>query len=63
MPDFIGYSSIIVITHLPLKKRTLLENVYGGKETWQVQVWEYAEGYLPQTGGPHYQRTTRKYWV
>ena len=34
---------------IPVKKRTLLENVYGGKETWQVQMWEYAEGYDSET--------------
>lgn len=34
---------------IPEKKRTLLENVYGGQETWQVQVWEYAEGYDSKT--------------
>jgi hypothetical protein len=34
---------------IPEKRRTLLENVYGGQETWQVQVWEYAEGYDSKT--------------
>lgn len=30
---------------IPKKNRTLLENTFGGEETWQVQVWESAEGY------------------
>lgn len=29
---------------IPDQGRTLLENAYGGQETWQVQVWERAEG-------------------
>jgi hypothetical protein len=31
------------------EKRTPLENLYGGELTWQVQVWEYAEGYDSET--------------
>lgn len=27
----------------------MLENSFGGQETWQVQVWEYAEGYDSKT--------------
>jgi hypothetical protein len=34
---------------IPKKNRTILERVYGGQETWQVQVWEYAEGYNSKT--------------
>ena len=30
---------------IPQERRTPLENLFGGQETWQVQVWEYAEGY------------------
>lgn len=34
---------------IPDKRRTMLENLYPGEETWQVQVWEYAEGYNSKT--------------
>jgi hypothetical protein len=34
---------------IPKKDRTILERVFGGQETWQVQVWEYAEGYDSKT--------------
>jgi hypothetical protein len=49
---------VCIITHhkveinrirIPLKKRTPLENIFGGQETWQVQVCEYAEGYDSKT--------------
>jgi hypothetical protein len=36
-------------TVIPDKERTHLEYLYCGMETWQVQVWEYAEGYAPET--------------
>jgi hypothetical protein len=34
---------------IPKKNRTMLEAAFGGEETWQVQVWEYAEGYDSET--------------
>jgi len=34
---------------IPKKDRTILERNFGGQETWQVQVWEYAEGYDSKT--------------
>ena len=30
---------------IPLRKRRFMEFLFGGRECWQVQVWEFAEGY------------------
>lgn len=39
-----GQKVEIIRVRIPGQGRTLLENAYGGQETWQVQVWEHAEG-------------------
>jgi hypothetical protein len=31
---------------IPLGKRSLMQMLYGARLCWQVQVWEYAEGYV-----------------